>query len=331
MTYFYGSFLSAFIAAVIAYYLGGVSGLIVVTLLAILEISLSFDNAIVNAAVLRHWSDTWRKRFLWFGLPFAVFGMRLVFPVMIVAFATGLTMSEALTLALYDPARYLEALHAVHLQVAAFGSMFLALVAFEFFIDEEKKHHWLPWIEPLLSRLETYQKAVGVGLTLLMLLFAARFVQSDGQLGFIYAGVCGILTYIFVKCIGKMLGGTSDPSRVAEGVGGFLYLEVLDASFSFDGVIGAFAVTHQLALIVLGLGVGAFFVRSFTVYLTMQGTLQKYRYLEHGAFWAILFLAFVMLAGIVVPIPEAVTGLVGAMLIGLSLYSSYREQVGVVA
>ena len=99
----------------------------------------------------------------------------------------------------------------------------------------------------------------------------------------------------------------------------FLYLEVLDASFSFDGVIGAFAITSDPIIIALGLGlIGAMFVRSLTVYLVRQGTLSEYVYLEHGAHWAIGALAFILMISIGVHISEFITGLIGVAFIGAS-------------
>ena len=107
----------------------------------------------------------------------------------------------------------------------------------------------------------------------------------------------------------------------------FMYLEVLDASFSFDGVIGAFAITSSVLLIVAGLGVGAFWVRSLTVYLMRAGTLAKYRYLEHGAHWAILALGIVMLVKLYhVELPEVVTGSLGLVFIGTAIISSVIEK-----
>ncbi|MGH8498890.1 MAG: DUF475 domain-containing protein, partial [Methylococcales bacterium] len=104
----------------------------------------------------------------------------------------------------------------------------------------------------------------------------------------------------------------------------FLYLEVLDASFSFDGVIGAFAVTQDVIIIMLGLAIGAMFVRSLTVFLVRQGTLDEYVFLEHGAHYAIGALAGIMLISISYHISEVITGLTGAIFIGLSVYSSIQ-------
>ena len=113
---------------------------------------------------------------------------------------------------------------------------------------------------------------------------------------------------------------------VRSGLGGFLYLNILDASFSFDGVIGAFALSNNMVVIALGLSIGAMFVRSMTIMLVQKGTLAEYRYLEHGAFWAIIALGGIMLMSAKFHIPETVTGLIGAVLIGLSLWWSVRHK-----
>jgi hypothetical protein len=138
----------------------------------------------------------------------------------------------------------------------------------------------------------------------------------------INAGIFGILTYIAVEAVNSMLEPPQVEvagAAVRSGLGGFLYLNVLDSAFSFDGVIGAFALSNNIFIIALGLGIGAMFVRSMTVLLVDKGTLAEYRYLEHGAFWAILALAAIMLLSAKWHIPEVVTGLIGAVLIGLSL------------
>ncbi len=101
-------------------------------------------------------------------------------------------------------------------------------------------------------------------------------------------------------------------------------LEVLDASFSFDGVIGAFALSQNLFVIAIGLGIGAMYVRTMTIMLVERGTLSQYRYLEHGAFYAILALSVIMFTQTLIHIPEAITSLGGAVLIGVALLASIR-------
>jgi uncharacterized protein len=126
--------------------------------------------------------------------------------------------------------------------------------------------------------------------------------------------------------IGHLLDKSQETVELAAkgGLGAFLYLEVLDASFSFDGVIGAFALTQNLFLIAIGLGIGAMYVRSMTIMLVERKTLAAFRFLEHGAFWSILILSVIMFAQTLFHIPEVITGLLGAGVIALSLLSSLR-------
>jgi hypothetical protein len=142
--------------------------------------------------------------------------------------------------------------------------------------------------------------------------------------------VWGIIVYVGVDILGNMLekeesGGSDVAKAVKTGsIGGFLYLEVLDASFSFDGVIGAFAITNDVVIIMLGLAIGAVFVRSITVFLVRQGTLDEYVYLEHGAHYAIGILALIMFITMKFHVPEIITGLIGIAFIVASVISSLR-------
>lgn len=329
VTHFSASFIFAVVAVVLAFFIGGVKAAMTVMFLGVLETSLSFDNAVVNATVLANWNEVWRRRFLTWGIIIAVFGMRVVFPLLIVGIAGSLGPVEVLDLAFNDPDRYGRVLASVHHQIAGFGGAFLMMVFLKFFVARNKTRHWLAIIERPLTRLGKMEAIEGA-LTLVILLAAARLLDGAQRAEFIEAGVWGVAVFIFVKGLSGLLGGEDEEGEgaphpvVQQGIAGFLYLEVLDASFSFDGVIGAFAMTNNLLVIALGLGVGAMFVRSFTLLLVERGTLNTYRYLEHGAFWAIGALAAVMLVGVAFHIPEAFTGLVGALLIGLSLGSSIR-------
>ncbi|MBU2586754.1 MAG: DUF475 domain-containing protein, partial [Alphaproteobacteria bacterium] len=114
----------------------------IVVILAVLEVSLSFDNAVVNASVLKGMDEVWQRRFLTWGIAFAVFGMRIVFPLAIVAIAAGIGPVEALNLSLNDPERYEELVGSAHIGIAGFGGAFLAMVGMKFFFDAEKSIHW---------------------------------------------------------------------------------------------------------------------------------------------------------------------------------------------
>ncbi|MBC7685367.1 MAG: DUF475 domain-containing protein [Bdellovibrionales bacterium] len=323
------------IAAWWGYSRGGVPGMLtalwISAVLGVLEVSLSFDNAVVNASVLRHWNDFWRKLFLTVGILVAVFGMRLVFPLLIVAVATGLGMIDVWHMALNTPDQYAKHLTDSHAQVAAFGGAFLLLVFLNFLFDEEKELHWLGWIEEKVGQYGS--EGLAILLTLGASYAAMTLVPEPHKLSVLASGMLGVAVYVGVDWLSGLLEEEeSDPTigkMISRGsIGGFMYLEVLDASFSFDGVIGAFAITNDVVIIMLGLAIGAMFVRSLTVFLVEKGTLEEFVYLEHGAHYAIGILALIMFASVEYEIPEWFTGLSGVAFILVSLWSSlrYRRQ-----
>lgn len=302
----------------------------IIFVLAILEVSLSFDNAVVNAAVLKDMDEIWQKRFLTWGMVIAVFGMRIVFPLAIVAIAAGLGPIDALNLSLNRPDEYEAIVSSAHVGIAGFGGAFLAMVGLSFFFDGEKDIHWIEWIEKKLSVVSNI-KAAEIALLLVVLYLISRMLPPEEALTFMVSGTLGLVCFIAVEAISTILemrdqAMAVNGAVVRSGLGGFLYLNVLDASFSFDGVIGAFALSNNMVVIALGLSIGAMFVRSMTIHLVRQGTLAEYRYLEHGAFWAIIVLGAIMLLSAKFHIPETVTGLIGAVLIGLSLWWSIRHK-----
>ncbi|KPM25444.1 DUF475 domain-containing protein [Citromicrobium bathyomarinum] len=299
----------------------------IVLVLSILEISLSFDNAVVNATVLREMDEKWQRRFLTWGILIAVFGMRIVFPLAIVAVAANLDPLSAIDLSLNDPERYEAIVSSAHVGIAGFGGAFLTMVGLNFFFDGDKDVDWIRGLELALRRFSEI-RAAEIGILLLMLYGISTMLPEGEAMVFLTAGILGLVTYIAVDAIGTVLDKVERrkmaEGAVRSGLGGFLYLEVLDASFSFDGVIGAFALSNNMLIIALGLSIGALFVRSMTVHLVRAGTLTKYRFLEHGAFWAIIALGLIMLLSAKFHISESITGLIGAVLIGISLLWSMR-------
>jgi hypothetical protein len=306
---------------------GAVTALWVAGVLGVMEVSLSFDNAVVNASVLKNWDPFWQKLFLTVGIVVAVFGMRLVFPLLIVSIATGLGLVDVWSMAINTPADYARHLTDKHAEVSAFGGTFLLLVFLNFLFDDDKELHWLGWIEEKVGKHGTEGLAILIALGASFL--CAALVPEARKLSVLSAGVVGVIVYMTVHYISGLLEEEeSDPAVgkiISRGsIGGFLYLEVLDASFSFDGVIGAFAITNDVVIIMLGLAIGAMFVRSMTVYLVHKGTLDEFVYLEHGAHYAIGILAVIMLATVRYHIPEWFTGLSGVAFIIISLWSSIR-------
>jgi hypothetical protein len=301
----------------------------IVLVLAVLELSLSFDNAVVNATVLKEMDPVWQNRFLTWGMVIAVWGMYVLFPLAIVAVAAGIGPVEAMHLSLEEPARYEAIVTSAHGSIAGFGGAFLGMVGLKFFFDEEKDVHWVRAVERFLSRASTVP-AAEIAVILLALWAISTQLPAGEAHTFLIAGIFGIVTFIAIDGLGTLMRQREDRLRragalVTAGLGGFLYLNVLDASFSFDAVIGAFALSNNMIVLALGLSIGAMFVRSMTVMLVRKGTLGEYRYLEHGAFWAILALAVIMLLSAKFEIPEALTGLIGAVLIGFSLLWSVRH------
>lgn len=336
LRYFRGSFIVTLVGLLLGafvgwYYSGTAAGalksLFICAILAVLEVSISFDNAVVNATVLKDMSKKWERRFLTWGMLIAVFGMRLIFPLMIVAVVGDLGPLAALKLAIFSPNEYAKMMMSVHHEVSAFGGAFLMLVGLKYFFDREKDLHWIQAIERPLSKMGKLE-AIEVGITILFIYVLAQLVNPDEALPFMYSGLAGILTFLAVEGVGVFLQAPESTVKDVEraSLGMFLYLEVLDASFSFDGVIGAFAITNNLFVITIGLGIGAMFVRSLTILMVEKGTLNTYKFLEHGAFYAVAALAVIMFLNTIIHIPEVITGAIGATFIGFSVYSSIKDK-----
>lgn len=308
---------------------GTVSGTLTIfficAVLAVLEISLSFDNAIVNANKLKDMQPVWQRRFLTWGILIAVFGMRIVFPLLIVVIAAKIGPWQAMVMAASQPEEYARIMQDAHLPIAAFGGTFLMMVGLSFFFNHEKDVHWVRWLEEKMQKYATI-RGVECAIVLVVILIFAHYLPPAESAIFFKSAIWGLLTFLLVEVLGGLLDSTQETLHAGArgGLGAFLYLEVLDASFSFDGVIGAFALTQNLFVIAIGLGIGAMYVRSMTIMLVEKGTLAEYRYLEHGAFYAIITLSVIMFLQSFVHIPEVITGLGGAALIGVSLMSSIR-------
>jgi hypothetical protein len=318
---------------------GGPHLLIIAAILAVLEISLSFDNAVVNATVLQRMNPYWQKIFLTIGILIAVIGMRLLFPVIVVSMTAHLGFGDVVNLALNKPNDYANALLAAHPAIASFGGAFLFMIFLDFMF-EEREIKWVAPLERLLAKIGATE-ALSVVLTLVGLVVASNAYGAKSE-SILMAGVWGLVSYLLVNGLAGFfesegdddddefagISGSSKSAQGAKAVVGksafflFLYLEVLDASFSFDGVIGAFAISNNVVVIAAGLGIGALFVRSLTIYLVKKGTLAEYVYLEHGAHYAIGSLAVLLVLSIGMEIPDLVTGLVGVFFISLALITS---------
>ena len=307
------------------YFLGTQAAFITLVLMLV-EITFSFENAIINAKVLATVSRFWQQIFMTIGIFIAVFGMRLILPIVIVMLTSGLGLSAVLNIAINDSAAYEAALEKAHPAISSFGGMFLLMLCLHFFFDAGRKVRWIDIIEKPLQRLGAWWVYAFVSLVVLAVIVVLPI--NDHPRETLQAGMMGIITYLGIHGLAELFtrrqGG--DTSKVLKtGMAGFmafLYLEVLDASFSLDGVIGAFAVTKDVVLIAIGLGIGALWVRSLTLFMVRRRVLHAYRYLEHGAHYTIGVLAIVLLIGLFVNIPEVYAGVLGIAIVTASIVNS---------
>lgn len=312
------------LALVAIFAISGLEALFIAVLLMILEVTLSFDNAVVNARVLMNMSDLWRRRFLTWGIAIAVFGTRFIFPILIVAVSVALDPWSVAKLALFNPEEYGHLLEGARYAIYSFGAAFLLMVSLKYFFDEAKEVHWIHAIERHLVKLGRIE-AVEIGIALVVLFILSFFVPDEEAALVLSSGIVGIVLFIAMEGLTSTFSKKVKQGVVAaSGLSLFLYLEVLDAAFSLDSVVGAFALTSSIPIIVAGLGIGAYFVRSFTMYFVEKNTLSTLLYLEHGAHWAIFGLSASMFAGLVYHVPEPITGVIGLAFVLAAYYSSVR-------
>ena len=297
--------------------------------LVLLEVTFSFDNAVINSRILARMSKFWQTMFLTVGIVTAVFVVRFILPIVIVMLSSQHDFTSVLHMALHQPAAYSATLHSAAPIINAFGGTFLLMIGISYFMDRNKDLYWLKRIEKMMSRFGRYEVfKVFVMLLVAMGLYATA--DPAHREAILAASVLGTLVHLALELFGDYFSARQSHAKVLTGMAAFasfVYLDILDASFSLDGVIGAFAITNDVILIIAGLGAGALWVRSLTVYLTRTNKLAKYRYLEHGAHWAILALGVVMLVKLYrVDPPEWFVGSIGLVFIATAISSSVLEK-----
>lgn len=300
--------------------------LFVVFFLSVLEVTLSFDNAVVNAVVLDKMSPKWQHRFLTWGILIAVFGVRFFLPILIVSIFSGLSIIKTTYMALEDVTQYTDYLHLAHAPLVAFGGSFLMMVGLSYFTGVDNEYKWIKPVENLLSKIKI--KFAAPVLCLLIVASLLFFLNEENRNSVIISGIAGVIAYEIIHGICNLM--EKRQQKIAEGAaaGGFMmffYLEMLDASFSLDGVLGSFAISKDIVIITIGLAIGAMFVRSLTLLLVEQRTLNQYIYLVSGAHFAIMALASIMFISIFTEVSEIITGSIGLLLVGGSFISSLIE------
>ena len=328
LQYFYGSIFVFIIGLFVAVYIEPehkLHALYLVSTLIILEISLSFDNAVVNAKVLKTMPEIWQKIFIWIGIPIAVFGMRLLFPLLLVNLTTSLSFIEVFHVAVSDPEKYQHALAIGMPVIMSFGAGFLLMVAMKFFIHENDDIVWLNCIER--NSIIVLLRKFKIGHLIIPVIVAVTLylcISAEPVYNIILAYFIGIFIHEILGLLNKYMNndGVNAINVARSGLMGFIYLEVLDASFSLDSVVGAFAISSNIFIIMIGLGVGAMFVRSITIYFAKKNVLDEFRYLAHGAHYAILMLAIIMIVKLFIHPPEWIISILSIGIIALSLIGS---------
>lgn len=303
--------------------------------LSAVEVAVSFDNAAVNATHLPKMNAFWRKMFLIVGIAIAVIGMRFYLPLQIVSVIGDMSLSESYKLAVADGAAFGKVLADASATVAGFGGSFLLMTGLAFFVSADKEQNWVTWLEVPLQKLGELTESWNIkGFALrpveaAITLGLAYLISADhGNMDFFHAAVAGLGVFYAVdllklsfEALDEKLS-SSKAKWISGGLGTFIYLEVLDASFSFDGVIAAFALSDNLWVIAAALGVGALVVRSMTIMLYETGAMKTFKFLENGAFVAIIFLAASMYVGELLHLPHWIVAVTSILAIGGAAWHS---------
>ena len=338
MKHFIGSYIVTAIGLIFAYFWGehihhgtGFMCVFIAFVLSVLEVSLSFDNAVVNAMKLEKMSEKWRHRFITWGIAIAVFGMRFLFPLLVVAIFAKLNILNVLKIALSNSQLYEYYLHQTHAPIVTFGGAFLIMLFMGYFLNPKKEIDWIKPIESFIKKVPA-NKILDTLIALAIVDIVHMLQPPPLRINVLISGIAGIIIYLLIDTISSKLENAEEKqdkqccnelkTASCSCFVSFMYLELIDASFSLDGVLGAFALSSDIVIITIGLAIGAMFVRSLTLLLVEEKTLANYIYLEHGAHWAIGILAVIMFLSTVFVIPEVVTGLSGLVLIIASLISS---------
>lgn len=343
LKYFFSSYMVTILGLIAAYFWGehahegtGLKCVFIASVLAILEISLSFDNAVVNAMKLEKMSEKWRHRFITWGILIAVFGMRFIFPIAVVAIFANLNMISVMDMAFNDVDKYTHYLELTHAPIVTFGGAFLLMLFLDYFTETKKEVHWIPVIERKIQCLSCIRGICSI-VTLAVLGLLMLKIEPALQLSVFKSGLAGVVIYLIIDGLAEWLEKRQEERAKlcadtvkCSGLVGFLYLELIDASFSLDGVLGAFALSKDILIITIGLFIGAMFVRSLTIMLVEKKTLKQFLYLEHGAHWAIGVLAILMFVSTFHHVPEVITGLLGLAFIVSAFISSliYNRENG---
>ena len=298
------------------------SSILIIVGLALFESITSIDNAIINAETLTTMQPRARRWFLTWGIIVAVFGVRGALPWLIVWVMTpGLGPWQAFTASLSGDAAALAAVQQSAPVLLIGGALFFVFLFFHW-IFIEPKQFGLP-VEQYFVRQGGWFYAVVSTLLTVVVWFA---LEKSPMLAFgaVLGSTAFFITHGFRSYAEEQERGILSRKSELSDVGKILYLEVIDMTFSIDGIVGAFAFTLSVPLILIGNGIGAVIVRQLTYHGV--GRIRKYVYLKNGAMYSIFVLGIIMLAhGFGINVPEWVSPLATFIIVGYFFLKSVRH------
>ncbi len=295
--------------------------LLTVSGLVLFETVSSVDNAIINAEVLNTMTPKGRKWFLLWGILFAVFIIRGILPWLIVFFTNpSLGFFGSLTSTFSNDPHVIEAIEQSAPILLMGGGTFLVFLFFHW-LFLEKKNYGL-WGEEFFVKQGVWFYAV-VSVVLATIVWFSMKINPMVAFGAVIGSTAFFITHGFkenaAQAEKELMSNSSGKSDISK----ILYLEVIDSTFSIDGVLGAFAFTLSVPLILLGNGIGAIVVRQMTIGNIER--IKKYLFLKNGAMYSILVLGAIMvLDGFGYHIPPWVSPVVTFAIIGFFFYKSKR-------
>jgi len=272
--------------------MGFSDAIIIILGLTLFEVISSVDNAVVNADVLSTMSHRARHWFLFYGIIIAVFVVRGLLPLLIVYLSNpSLGLVNALTATFSADPNIREVIERQKPVLLAGGGLYLVYLFFYWLFMEKKEHAF--FAEAYIERRLSFWFYATASIILLTIVALTLRPHPMIALGAVVGSTAFFITNGFKRNAEEkekeLVGGDTRLSDISK----IIYLELLDATFSIDGVLGAFAFTISIPLILIGNGLGAFVVRYFTIHGI--ATVKKYRYLKNGAMYSIGFLGLIML------------------------------------
>ena len=289
--------------------------------LSLFEIVISVDNAVINADVLGTMSKKARRWFLIWGIIIAVFLVRGLLPWLIIWMSNpSLGAIGALTASFSSDPRIAETIKESAPILLAGGGTFLVFLFFHW-IFLEPKHYGLVG-EEFMHKQGVWFFAV-VSVLLSVIVWQAIKINPLMAFGAVVGSTAFFITHGFKENAEKMEKEMIEGAKMTD-LAKIFYLEVIDATFSIDGILGAFAFTFSIPLILIGNGIGALVVRQLTI--SNIENVKKYKYLKNGAMYSIFALGVVMLAdSFGMHIPQWVSPVVTFAIIGFFFWKSYKE------